>query len=152
MIRREKSDVLSQLPMIQQQDVPVELSPLQKELHAGFMKGIAKLISKRFLTPYDLQRLNLLLASARMVCDSSYLIDDKTHDSPKLIELEDILFEKLDITHNSRKVIIFSEWIKVHKIIGQMLRKHKTGFAELNGKVPVKFRGDLIKHFENDPN
>ncbi|GHV14812.1 helicase [Spirochaetia bacterium] len=151
LIRREKADVLSQLPMVQQQDVPVELSSLQKEFHAGYMKGVAQIIRKRFMTPFDLQRLNLLLASARMVCDSSYLVDDKTHDSPKLIELEDILFEKLDITRNKRKVIIFSEWIKVHKIIGEMLRKHKIGFAELNGKVPVKSRGELIKRFENNP-
>ncbi|GHT54804.1 helicase [Spirochaetia bacterium] len=150
LIRREKAGVLSQLPMIQQEDVPVELSPLQKELHAGLMLGIAKIIRKRFLTPYDLQRLNLLLASARMVCDSTYLVDDKTQDSPKLIELEDILFEKLDIKNNSRKVIIFSEWIKMHKIIAGMLRKHKTGFVELNGTVPVKSRGELIKKFENN--
>jgi SNF2 family DNA or RNA helicase len=150
-IRREKSGVLSQLPAVQQRDVPVELTDFQKELHAGFMLGIAKILRKKFLTPYDIQRLNLLLNSARMVCDSTFLIDDKTHDSPKLLELEDILFEKLDIKNSSHKVIIFSEWIRMHKLIGEQLRKHKIGFTELNGTVPVKARGDLIKNFENDP-
>jgi superfamily II DNA/RNA helicase len=48
-------------------------------------------------------------------------------------------------------VVIFSEWIKAHKIIGGMLKKHKVAFAELNGQVPVKKRGDLIKHFEQTP-
>jgi SNF2 family DNA or RNA helicase len=151
LIRREKAEVLSQLPSVQQRDVPVELSRQQQEMHAGFMLGVAKIIRKKFLTPYDLQRLNLLLANARMVCDSTFLIDEKTHDSPKLLELEDILFEKLDLKNNSRKVIIFSEWIKMHKLIGQMLGKHKIGFTELNGTVPVKQRGALIKNFENDP-
>jgi SNF2 family DNA or RNA helicase len=152
LIRREKAEVLSQLPSVQQRNVPVELSRQQREMHAGFMLGVAKIIRKKFLTPYDLQRLNLLLTNARMVCDSSFLIDEKTHDSPKLIELEDILFEKLDIKNNSRKVIIFSEWIRMHKLIGEMLQKHKIGFTELNGTVPVKQRGDLIKNFEDDPN
>jgi SNF2 family DNA or RNA helicase len=151
LIRREKSAVLSQLPAVQQRDVPVELTSLQKEIHAGFMSGIARIIGKKFLTPYDIQRLNLLLNNARMVCDSSFLIDDKTHDSPKLAELEDILFEKLDIANNTRKVIIFSEWIRMHKLIGDLLRKHKIGFTELNGTVPVKQRGELIKNFEADP-
>jgi SNF2 family DNA or RNA helicase len=151
LIRREKAEVLSQLPSVQQRDVPVELSRQQREMHAGFMLGVAKIIRKKFLTPYDLQRLNLLLANARMVCDSSFLIDEKTHDSPKLLELEDILFEKLDIKNSSRKVIIFSEWIKMHKLIGEMLGKHKIGFTELNGTVPVKQRGALIKNFEDDP-
>jgi superfamily II DNA/RNA helicase len=39
----------------------------------------------------------------------------------------------------------------MHKLIGEMLGKHKIGFTELNGTVPVKQRGDLIKNFENDP-
>jgi len=87
----------------------------------------------------------------RMVCDSTYLIDEKTNVSPKLDELKDILLEQLDLRNNRRKVIIFSEWVKVHKLIGQMLRQNKIGFVELNGKVPVKLRGDLIKKFENNP-
>jgi superfamily II DNA/RNA helicase len=85
-----------------------------------------------------------------MCCDSSFLVDPKTNDSPKLNELESILFEKLDIQNTHRKVIIFSEWIKVHKIIVQMLRKNGVGFTELNGTVPVQQRGALIKHFEED--
>lgn len=151
LIRREKRAVLSQLPAVQQKDVPVELSPLQQEYHAGYMKGIAQIIRKKFLTPYDLQRLNLLLANARMVCDSTYLVDEHTRDSPKLLELEDILFEKLDIKNQSRKVIVFSEWIKTHQLIGELLRKKGVGYTELNGKVPVKNRGALIKQFEQDP-
>jgi SNF2 family DNA or RNA helicase len=173
LIRREKAGVLKQLPAVQQRDVPVELSALQKEMHAGFMLGVARIIKKKFLTPYDLQRLLMLLNNARMACDSSFLIDEKTHDSPKLLELEDILFEKLDIKpqenespfsyqeqgrnrlrrikNSSRKVIIFSEWIRMHTIIGEMLKKHNVGFTALNSTVPVKARGDLIKRFESDP-
>jgi SNF2 family DNA or RNA helicase len=151
LIRREKQGVLSQLPDVQQKDVPVDLSPLQREYHAGCMQGIAKIIRKKFLTPYDLQRLNLLLSRARMVCDSTYLVDEKTRESPKMSELEDILFEKLDVKNKPRKVIIFSEWIKMHRLIGEMLRKKGVGFTELNGKVPVKQRGDLIKGFEQNP-
>jgi SNF2 family DNA or RNA helicase len=151
LIRREKSAVLSQLPDIQQIDVPVKLSPLQEEYHAGYMKGISSIIRKKFLTPYDLQKLTLLLNSARMVCDSTYLIDEETQESPKLEELRDILFEKLDLRNTSRKIIIFSEWIKVHKLIGQLLRENNIGFVELNGKVPVQLRGELIRKFETTP-
>ncbi|MDR1971507.1 MAG: DEAD/DEAH box helicase [Treponema sp.] len=151
LIRREKQGVLSQLPDVQQKDVPVNLSPLQQEYHASYMKGIAQIIKKKFLTPYDLQKLNLLLSSARMVCDSTYLVDEATRDSPKLLELEDILFEKLDIKNRPRKIIIFSEWIKTHRLIGEMLRKKGVGFTELNGRIPVKQRGALIRQFEQNP-
>jgi superfamily II DNA/RNA helicase len=92
--------------------------------------------------------MQLLLASMRMVCDSSFLVDETTHDSPKLDELKYILLEKLDIRNSNRKVIIFSEWVKMHKLIGKMLRDNNIGFTELNGKVPVARRGELIKRFE----
>ncbi|MEI6750039.1 MAG: SNF2-related protein, partial [Bacteroidota bacterium] len=70
LIRREKRKVLNQLPNVQQINVPLNLSPLQADYHAAYAKGIASIIRKKFLTPYDLQKLQLLLASMRMVCDS----------------------------------------------------------------------------------
>jgi len=151
LIRREKRKVIEQLPNVQQTNIPVNLSPLQAEYHAGYSKGIASIIRKKFLTPYDLQRLQLLLASMRMVCDSTYLIDEETNESPKLEELKYILLEKLDVPNSDRKIIIFSEWVKVHKLIGKMLRDNNIGFTELNGTIPVKMRGELIRKFETNP-
>ena len=151
LIRREKRKVLDQLPNVQQINVPVKLSPLQADYHASYAKGIATIIRKKFLTPYDLQKLQLLLASMRMVCDSTYLIDEETNESPKLEELKYILLEKLDVIHSDAKIIIFSEWVKVHKLIGHILRENNIGFTELNGSVPVKLRGELIRKFETNP-
>jgi SNF2 family DNA or RNA helicase len=151
LIRREKRKVLEQLPNVQQINVPLNLSPMQADYHASYAKGIAQIIRKKFMTPYDLQKLQLLLASMRMVCDSTYLIDEETNESPKLEELKYILLEKLDVANSERKIIIFSEWVKVHKLIGHILRENNIGFAELNGSVPVKLRGELIKKFETNP-
>jgi superfamily II DNA/RNA helicase len=112
---------------------------------------MAQILRKKFLTPFDLKRLQLLLANMRMVCDSTYLIDEETNDSPKLDELKYILLEKLDVKNSEKKIIIFSEWVKVHKLIGAMLRENNIGFVELNGKVPVNLRGELIRKFESNP-
>lgn len=151
LIRREKRKVIDQLPNVQQTNIQVNLSPLQADYHAGYAQGIANIIRKKFLTPYDLQRLQLLLANMRMVCDSTYLIDEEINESPKLEELKYILLEKMDVPNSDQKIIIFSEWIKVHKLIGKMLRENNIGFVELNGSVPVKMRGELIKKFEDNP-
>ena len=150
LIRREKRKVIDQLPNIQQIDIPVNLSPLQSDYHASYAMGLRRIVSKKFLTPFDLQKMQMLMMKMRMVCDSTYLIDQETNESPKLEELKHILFENLDLKNSDRKIIIFSEWIKVHKLIGQMLRNHHIGFVELNGKVPVKSRGELIRKFEDN--
>ena len=151
LIRREKRNVLQQLPNIVQVNVPILLSPLQEEMHAGFAKGLSVILRKKFHTPFDLQKIQQLLASMRMVCDSTYLIDDQTNESPKLNELTYILLQKLDVGNSEKKIIIFSEWVKVHKLIGKILREHNIGFAELNGSVPVRMRSELIKKFEKNP-
>jgi superfamily II DNA/RNA helicase len=150
LLRREKRKVIDQLPNLQQINIPVNLSPLQSEYHISYARAIAQIIHKKYLTPYDLQRLQLLLANMRMVCDSTYLIDEETNESPKLEELQYILLEKLDVPNNDRKIIIFSEWVKVHKLIGKLLRDNNIGFVEFNGKIPVKLRGELIRKFETN--
>jgi ERCC4-related helicase len=150
LIRRDKKSVLDQLPNVRQIEIPVKLSPLQMEYHTSYFQGLHSIVKKKYLTPYDMQKIILLLTSARMVCDSTFLIDEETNESPKLDKLREILFEKLEIQNNACKIIIFSEWIKIHKLIADMLRENGVGFVELNGSVPVKLRGDLIKKFESN--
>jgi len=150
LIRREKRNVIKQLPSVQQINVPVEMHPQQEEYHSSFAHNVARILRKKYRTPYDMQRLMLFLTNMRMVCNSTYLIDRETNYSPKLDELKHILLEKLDVANNKRKIIIFSEWIRSHQIIGELLRELNIGYTELNGKVPVKKRGKIIAQFEND--
>ncbi len=150
LIRREKNEVFSQLPNIVQKDIFVKLSPEQADLHSSFSRGIAAIMIKKIKTPFDWQKLMLLLTNMRMVCNSSYLIDKESHHSPKLIELRDILIEKLNIHNSNRKVIIFSEWVTMLTIIGNMLKKENIVYTLLTGKIPIKKRGSILKEFEEN--
>ena len=150
LIRREKKEVIKQLPNVHQLDIPVKMHHKQAEYHSSYARGIFKIIHKKFLTQYDMQQLMMLLSKMRMVCDSTYLIDNETDHSPKLEELKHILFEKLDIINSSNKIVIFSEWISMNQIIGRMLRENDIGYVALNSKVPVKKRPSLIKEFEDN--
>lgn len=151
LIRREKRNVIKELPNITEINVPVTLHPEQEMYHSNFAKGVASILRKKFMTPYDHQRLMLLMANMRMVCDSTYLIDKETYFSPKLHELKHILLEKLDVGKAGTKVIIFSEWVTMLHLIGKMLQDLRIGFVRLSGQVAVKNRGKLIEKFENDP-
>jgi ERCC4-related helicase len=150
-IRREKSEVLKELPEVQEMIVPVELHDVQAEIHAGLSRSVASILSKKYKTFFDMQRIQQLLTSMRMVCDSSYLIDKETNHSPKLDELQEILLEKLDIVGKKKKVLIFSEWKTMLQIISKRLDHFGINHVTLTGEVPVPKRGLLIEEFAGNP-
>ncbi len=150
-IRREKADVLKELPAVQEVVVPIELHDAQAEIHSGLARSLAPILHKKHKTVYDMQRIQQILTSMRMVCDSTYLIDKETNYSPKLDELKTILLEKLNIKNRKRKVIIFSEWKTMLHLIGKMLKMNGIQYVTLSGDVQVKKRGLLIEEFANNP-
>ncbi|MEJ7692031.1 DEAD/DEAH box helicase [Daejeonella sp.] len=150
LIRREKRRVLKELPQVTEITVPVALHLEQEVYHASYAKGIAAILRKKFISPFDLQKLMLLMNSMRMVCDSTFLVDKESYISPKLHELKHIILEKLDLKNHKGKVIIFSEWITMLHLIGKMLHECGIGFALLSSQVAVKNRDKLVKKFETD--
>ncbi len=148
-IRRRKEEVLDDLPEQLVNDYYLDLHETQAEIHAGYSRSLLPLINKKFLTPMDLRKIQVLLLKMRQVCDSTYLIDRETNISPKLDELATILGEL--VVENNRKVVIFSEWTTMTFLIGKHLSKVGIPFVELSGRVPVKKRQALIDEFSTNP-
>lgn len=148
-IRRRKEEVLDELPEVIVNDYFVSLYKEQEEIHAGYSQSLLPLLNKKFLTPIDLRRIQLLLLKMRQVCNSTYLIDRTTNISPKMMELATIL-EELVIS-NGRKVVIFSEWTTMTLLIGKHLSRSGIPFVELSGKIPVARRQNLIDEFNHNP-
>lgn len=148
-IRRKKKEVLDQLPDEIVNNYYIDLEDRQSKIHNGYVQSLLPLINKKFLTPMDLRRIQELLLKMRQVCNSTYLIDRKTHISPKLKELESILADLA--IEEQRKIVIFSEWTTMTYLIARHLSNAGIPFVELSGKIPVKRRQDLIDEFTNNP-
>ncbi len=148
-IRRKKEDVLKELPREVVNNYYIDLTQEQSEIHGGYARLLLPLLNKKFLTPVDVRRIQMLLLKMRQVCDSTFLIDRETHISPKLKELEGIIDET--VIQNKRKMVIFSEWTTMTFLIAKTLSDMSIPFVELSGKVPVKKRQALIDEFTNNP-
>ena len=148
-IRRKKEDVLSDLPDEIENNYYIELHEKQQKMHQGFLQALVPLLDQKYLTPMDLRRIQELLLRMRMVCNSTYLIDRKTHISPKLMELEGIIDEL--VVQSNRKMVIFSEWTTMTFLIARHLSEAKIPFVELSGKIPVHKRQSLIDEFTHNP-
>jgi superfamily II DNA or RNA helicase len=148
-IRRRKEEVLAELPREVTNNYYIDLHERQQKIHAGFLQSLLPLLNKKYLTPVDLRKMQLLFLKMRQVCNSTYLIDRKTHISPKLNELDGLLDEL--VIQNGRKAVIFSEWTTMTMLIGKHLSEMGISFVELSGKIPVTKRQALIDEFTTNP-
>ena len=103
-----------------------------------------------WLSEIDLRRILCCLQNMRMLCNSTFLFDKRTHHSPKLAEFRGIIRE-LTLEEN-RKVVVFSEYERMTFLAGEELRKMGIGFVSLPGGVPSRKRGALIEEFHRQPN
>lgn len=151
LIRRERHQVLDQLPELQEIEVPVNLYPEQMEHHGRLSRALGGILQKKYKTSYDVQRIQQLLQSMRMICNSTFLVDKETNHAAKLEELQEILLEKLDIVHQKTKVIIFSEWKTMLSLIEKLLQNHRLKYQLISGDVPVTDREAVLNQFRQDP-
>jgi superfamily II DNA/RNA helicase len=152
MLRRTKKEVLKQLPERTDKNLFVPMTNEQSQLHAEFGDIVAKLVKKwkkmGFLNEEDRQRLLNNLNLMRMACDTTFIIDQETNYQTKLDELNNILEEIISIPHE--KVVIFSQWERMTRLVAKLLTEKQIGFQHLHGGVPSKEREPLFTHFRND--
>jgi superfamily II DNA or RNA helicase/predicted nucleic acid-binding Zn finger protein len=153
LLRRTRAEVLKDLPERTDQIFHVPLTPQQAEPYYEQSDILAALMRKwerqGWLSEIDQKRVLCCIQNMRMLCNSTFLFDKKTHHSPKLQEFREILTE-LAIEEN-RKVVVFSEYERMTYLAGEELRKLGIGFVSLHGGVPSRQRGALIEKFRNDP-
>jgi SNF2 family DNA or RNA helicase len=153
MIRRRKKDVLLQLPERTDEVLYVTMTEFQSKIHEEYRQYVAQLILKwqrqGFLNEKDRQNLMIFLNTMRMVCDSTYILDQTTRHETKIDELLNIL-DKV-FTEGSEKVVIFSQWERMTRIVGQELDARNVKFQYLHGGIPGVDRGKLFDNFNNDP-
>jgi SNF2 family DNA or RNA helicase len=153
LIRRTKKEVLKQLPKRIDKNLFVPMTNEQKEVHQDYDEMAKKLAHKwrkfGFLNEKDRQRLLLALNCMRMVCDSTYILDQKTRHDTKIGELMSILEEAFEAP--DQKIVIFSQWERMTRLAAQELDARKIKYENLNGSVPSEKRMHLFNNFNNDP-
>jgi len=151
-IRRKKEDVLPQLPERIDKNYFVNATKEQMEIHSENAETVARMVHKwrrnRYLTESDRKRLLISLGCMRMVCDSTYILDQKTRFDTKIDELMILLNDIF--SNEGEKVVIFSQWERMTRLVAKELDKLKVKYEYLHGGVPSKKRKDLLSNFAND--
>ncbi|WP_437936376.1 SNF2-related protein [Sorangium sp. So ce341] len=153
-LRRERAEVLLDLPPLLEQTRYTPLTREQRELDADYRAQAARLVAiaeRRALRKEELDRLMMLLVKARQACNALELCDPRRQKraSPKLDELEALIAE---ITaHPRNKVLVFSEWVGMLALARERLDRLRVGHVTLHGDVPTERRPALLDRFREDP-
>jgi SNF2 family DNA or RNA helicase len=153
-LRRIKKDVLFELPDKQEQVSWCKLNPVQEKLYLQILEAV-----KQSLFPTDakpgapLNYIHVLsaLTKLRQVCNHPALVnpDIKTDAelSAKTEQLLELIEEALESGH---KILVFSQFVEMLKIIRPFLEQRNINYEYLDGKT--KDRQKHIERFNNEPN
>ncbi len=149
LLRRTKDEVRLDLPRRSDKTLFVPMSPRQRICHEEFREIAARIILRwrrhGFLSDTDQRVLRCALESMRMVCDSAYLLDLKTKDSPKLDELLSLLPEVLDSA--GTKVIVFSQWTRMLDLASENLVRQGISYTYYHGSLSTPQREKVLREF-----
>ena len=153
MLRRRKGDIEDQLP---QRSIRNEMVPMHEEQrirykeHEAIVARMGHLARRRPLLAREIERLQRHLACMRMLCDSTYILDPDTRITPKLTNLARIVEGAL--ADGSRKIVIFSEWERMQRLVREHLDNQGIDYAWHTGSVDQVRRRKEISRFKEDPN
>jgi superfamily II DNA or RNA helicase len=152
LIRRQKSQVLNQLPERLDKNFFVPMTPQQAQMHEENREIVARIVAKwrryHFLSEADQRRLMIALQNMRMSCDSTYLLDQKTDFGTKADELATLLDEVFE--RPDSKVVVFSQWVRMHELLVRRMRGHDRQHVLFHGGIPGQQRKGLVDRFRQD--
>ena len=152
MLRRRKLDVEDNLPNRTEKNFFVTMTDAQTDIYEYYKRQVARLLSfaaKRPLTTEEYLKLQKFLACMRMVCDTPYILRNEPFECPKLDELKQLVPELLE--DPDRKIIIFSEWVRMLDLIREYAIEDSLEFSWHTGQVPQNRRRAEIQRFREDP-
>ena len=152
LIRRTKKQVALQMPRRMDKNLLVAMTEQQKDMHDELKSQVAQLVLKwrrlHFLPEKDRQKLLILLSQMRMVCDSTFILDQQSRHDTKVDETMDILQPFLE--EGDEKVVVFSQWERMTRLIATELDKLHVHYVYLHGGIPSSKRKDIISTFNDD--
>ena len=153
LIRRQKDQVLKQLPQRLDKNFFVAMTPQQMQHHEENREIVARIVHKwrrhHFLSEADQRRLMIALQNMRMSCNSTYLLDQTTDYGVKADELMTLLDELYE--RPETKVVIFSQWQRTHELLDRRMESRGHDRVLFHGGVPGPQRKHLVDRFRDEP-
>lgn len=147
-LRRYKKDVLKELPDKIENKLVVPMEKKQKEVYETYVNHVKDIIDKKVKDDeFKSSKIEILsyITKLRQIClHPSVVMDNYKGGSGKFNALMDLLTQSIDEGH---KILVFSQFTSILKLIAEMIKKHNISFCYLDGNTPTKTRIKLVEDF-----
>jgi superfamily II DNA or RNA helicase len=151
-LRRRKEEVLKELPEKIINIHSVSMTQLQEDSYKLVLDEVkGKLLDTVSEKGFNRSRINVLaaLTKLRQICNHPALVlDDKGLDSSSG-KLDALLELVNDAISSGRKIIVFSQFVKMLKLIKKSFDRQKINYQYLDGST--RNRMERVNQFNNDP-
>lgn len=150
-LRRIKTDVLTELPEKNITIMKNEMEEEQEKLYLSYMaqtkKEIAEELSENSFEKSKFKILMLLTRLRQICCHPSLFIENYKGTSGKLKQCMDLISEAINSGH---KILLFSSYTSMFEIIEKELKKVDIQYYKLDGNTPVNTRIEMVDQFNDN--
>ncbi len=149
-LRRMKKDVLDDLPEKIEEKIVTEMTEEQKKVYLSYLSEIRSDIFSEIQTKgIERSQMKILAALTRLrqiCCHPSTFIENYNGGSGKLDLLLEVIEEAMA---NDHRILVFSQFTSMLKIIEEELQKVGIHYFYLEGSTPITERNDYVKRFNS---
>ncbi|WP_198262924.1 DEAD/DEAH box helicase [sulfur-oxidizing endosymbiont of Gigantopelta aegis] len=150
MLRRTKEMVATELPEKTEMIRTIPLTGKQRDLYEtvrlAMDEKVREEISKKGLARSQIMILDALLKLRQTCCDPRLLSLSSAKDVQQSAKLDMLMEMVPEMVEEGRKIIIFSQFVKMLGFIEEELKKHDISYSLLTGQT--RNRDDVIMDFQ----
>lgn len=153
-LRRKKEQVALQLPPKLEQTVFVEMNESQREIYERWLQNTRRgLLKKVSLDGAAAHRMEILEAILRLrqLCAHPWLVEERQEEDPAELcpKFERLLTDVQEVVEENRKVLIYSQFTQMLRLIEQSVKQKGWKYVYLDGSTAN--REQAVKQFQEDP-
>ena len=152
-LRRTKEDVTPELPERTESEILVDLSPAQLRLYRAIAEAARRDLVQSWDENSERTTIHVLAALTRLrqVCAHPGLLSRQYLEQPDSSAKFETLLETVEeIVAGGHKVLVFSSFASMLRLIRDELARRNMGFGYLDGSVKEKDRRDQVATFMSE--
>ncbi|NRA84962.1 MAG: DEAD/DEAH box helicase, partial [Gammaproteobacteria bacterium] len=147
LLRRMKTQVLTELPSRTEINIQVEMSEPEVVLYEALRQQAIENLAKGDETPgqHHIKMLAEIMKLRRACCHPSLVVPNSGIEGSKLKAFDNLIDE---LRQNNHKALVFSQFVGHLKILRQHLERKGINYQYLDGSTPAKKRRDSVNAFQ----